>query len=255
MKIASEKCRLYANQKYEIQAPAKKDGSHSLINLRRMIPGCGFSKGYIYTEHVRLNGSSSSSASSSSAYQNNSVGGGGSSSPGQVPYFCQHNNSYEPSSTCGNTALAMALSAVLGRTITPDYLYNYNPSHTSSGYRKVNSRDRFAEVARSLGASGSRAAVLTESQMKAELDKGRLLVMQGYFTNVSSGHIVLVVGYNSSGFVVYDSNGRWNGGRAGSGYNRCGGNNDSGKGVVYKFSDMRSQSLLGSNFSVGVISR
>lgn len=172
--------------------------------------------------------------------------------PREIPYFCQLKNSYQPNSTCGNTSLAMGLSAVLGRTITPDYLYSYNMNRF--GYNLANSRFRFAEVARALGASSSRAAVLSESEMKAELDQGRLLVMQGYFTN-SYGHIVLIVGYNSSGFVVNDPYGRWAGGRVGSGYSLCTGSSGPGKGVIYSYADMRSQSLLNPNFSVGVIAR
>jgi len=169
-----------------------------------------------------------------------------------VPYFCQLNNVNGPRSTCGNTSLAMALSAVLGRRITPDFLWTHNTN--TFGYNLANSRFRFAEVARSLGANGSRAAVLNVDQMKAELDRGRLLVMQGYFTN-SYGHIVLVIGYNAQGFIVHDPFGRWRGGQTGSGYVNCGPGSNTGQGITYSYADMQRQSLLNPQFSVGVIAR
>ena len=169
-----------------------------------------------------------------------------------VPYFCQNTNYYRPSATCGNTSLAMALSYVLNKSVTPDYLYSYN--YQKFGYRMANSRYRFADVAKSLGAHGSKAAILTESQMKSELDKGNVLVMQGKFTN-SYGHIVLVIGYNSTGFVVHDPFGKWKGSYTGSGYYKCSGSNATGKNVTYSYSQFKSQSLVNPNFSVGIIAK
>lgn len=169
-----------------------------------------------------------------------------------VPYFCQLSNVNSPRSTCGNTSLAMALSAVMQRRITPDFLWTHNA--TNFGYTLANSRFRFAEVARSLGAQGSRPAVLTEQQIKNELDNGALIVMQGRFTN-SYGHIVLIIGYNAQGFIVHDPFGRWRGGQTGSGYVNCGPSLNTGLGITYSYADMRRESLLNPQFSVGVIKR
>lgn len=169
-----------------------------------------------------------------------------------VPYFCQHANRFEPSRTCGNTSLAMALSAVMGENISPDELFSTNQQRF--GYQLANSRFRFAEVARSWGAAGSRAAILSESEMKTELDRGAYLVMQGYFTN-SYGHIVTVIGYTEQGFIVHDPNGLWNGGSTGSGYQRCTAGDATGRSVVYSYQEFREQSLRRPNYSVGVIRR
>ncbi|NRA68380.1 MAG: glycoside hydrolase family 104 protein [Pseudobacteriovorax sp.] len=53
LKLASEKCTLYAGTYIPIQAAATTaSGNHYIVNTRRMIPGCGFSKGYVYIPHV-----------------------------------------------------------------------------------------------------------------------------------------------------------------------------------------------------------
>jgi murein DD-endopeptidase MepM/ murein hydrolase activator NlpD len=52
LELASEKCRLYAGSVVPIQQAPQASGNHYLINTRRIIPGCGFSKGYVYIPHV-----------------------------------------------------------------------------------------------------------------------------------------------------------------------------------------------------------
>lgn len=48
----SEKCTLYKNSTYPTQAAPKLNGNYYEINLRSMIPGCGFSKGFVFVDHV-----------------------------------------------------------------------------------------------------------------------------------------------------------------------------------------------------------
>lgn len=53
LEAGSEKCTLNANTKYYVQEPGKEAGNgHIIVNLQAMIPGCGFSKGYIYKGHI-----------------------------------------------------------------------------------------------------------------------------------------------------------------------------------------------------------
>ncbi len=52
LELANEKCRLYANSVVPIQAEPQVDGNHYLVNTRRIIPGCAFSRGYVYIPHV-----------------------------------------------------------------------------------------------------------------------------------------------------------------------------------------------------------
>ncbi|NRA65643.1 MAG: glycoside hydrolase family 104 protein [Pseudobacteriovorax sp.] len=62
LELGSEKCTLYENTYIPIQTPALIAGqNHYRVNLRRIIPGCSFSRGYVYIPHVvatsRIDGS------------------------------------------------------------------------------------------------------------------------------------------------------------------------------------------------------
>lgn len=52
LELANEKCRLYAGSVVPIQDAPEVNGNHYLVNTRRIIPGCGFSRGYVYIPHV-----------------------------------------------------------------------------------------------------------------------------------------------------------------------------------------------------------
>ncbi len=52
LELGSEKCTLYAGSYVEIQAVPRRESGHLLVTLRRAIPGCEFSRGYVYIEHV-----------------------------------------------------------------------------------------------------------------------------------------------------------------------------------------------------------
>ena len=45
------------------------------------------------------------------------------------------------------------------------------------------------------------------SQLRAELAAGRPVIIHGYFT---SGHVIVVTGFDSNGYYVNDPAGRWN---------------------------------------------
>lgn len=47
-----ERCALYAGSRIPIQEPPQAAGSHILVNTSRIIPGCQFSKGYVYIPHL-----------------------------------------------------------------------------------------------------------------------------------------------------------------------------------------------------------
>ncbi|NRA67534.1 MAG: M23 family metallopeptidase [Pseudobacteriovorax sp.] len=69
LKLASEKCTLYAGTYIPIQAAATTaSGNHYLVNTRTIIPGCGFSKGYVYAPHMAEVSSGSSGGSSNGMY-------------------------------------------------------------------------------------------------------------------------------------------------------------------------------------------
>jgi len=43
--------------------------------------------------------------------------------------------------------------------------------------------------------------------MRAELDRGRPVIVHGYFTG--SGHVIVVTGYDAGGYYVNDPAGKW----------------------------------------------
>jgi muramidase (phage lysozyme) len=47
-----DKCTLDKNALIKIQAQPKEVSDHYLVNLQKLIPGCSFSKGYVFRDHV-----------------------------------------------------------------------------------------------------------------------------------------------------------------------------------------------------------
>jgi muramidase (phage lysozyme) len=52
LSLGSEKCSLTAKATYLVQTVPQQEGKHLLINLSEMVPECGFSKGYVFADHV-----------------------------------------------------------------------------------------------------------------------------------------------------------------------------------------------------------
>ncbi|MEN9528926.1 MAG: hypothetical protein RI932_799 [Pseudomonadota bacterium] len=49
----SEKCEIPAGTKVLLQSDPSIEGAHFLVNTKEMLPGCGFSKGYVFREHIK----------------------------------------------------------------------------------------------------------------------------------------------------------------------------------------------------------
>ncbi len=74
----------------------------------------------------------------------------------------------------------------------------------------------------------------TVAQIKKHLDAGRPVVTHGYFT--SAGHVVLVRGYDSTGFYFNDPSGKW------AGCYKCGYSgrtSTNGIGVRYSYASLK----------------
>jgi hypothetical protein len=120
-----------------------------------------------------------------------------------VPYLCQYKNSVAPGGTCQVTAFAMGYQFLTGRSIDPDYLAFDRFSFQSPDGVASHARKHY-------GLPGSYARTAgTEEEMKRELRAGRPIVLNTCGT--WSGHVVLIVGYNSEGWIVNDPAGRWSG--------------------------------------------
>jgi len=152
----------------------------------------------------------------------------GTSNPLSVPYFYQYHNAYEPGSTCGLTSAAMVLKH-WGKGVTPDSLY------VKYGKAQGQSPGNLANLYRAYGLEATSTYAATDSAIKAHIDAGRPVVVHGYFTG--SGHIVVLVGYDSTGWYVNDPAGKW-AGCVGCGY--PGRTSTNGKRVHYSYASVRS---------------
>jgi GH24 family phage-related lysozyme (muramidase)/uncharacterized protein YvpB len=144
----------------------------------------------------------------------------------EVPYFSQLDNQCNPMGSCNVTCVAMAL-AYLGMPHSSgaqleDSLYRemetlgwdrHDPNHLKAlverfpGYKDIfRTNGRFQDI-------------------RTALDMGRPVIIHGYFT--ASGHIIVIRGYDASGFIVNDPYGEY----FQSGYNNC----RSGAGLHYSY--------------------
>ena len=133
-------------------------------------------------------------------------------------YKSQLDNANNPTGSCNVTSMIMAMcTGGLPRTIpngkqTEDALYEFL---IQQGY------SRHAPYDLSRGANEFRKRFFPEleiwseldvnarwSKIKTHLDKNRPVVIHGYFTGF--GHIVCIVGYDGSNWIVNDPYGEWN---------------------------------------------
>ncbi len=157
--------------------------------------------------------------------KNNTSPDGSKSIVDRVPYFNQYDNGINPGGSCQNTSIAMALG-LYGVNVQPDTIsrrYGTSFAQSPEGVASV-----FNTYASEAGIS-QRIQHHRDGSfegMKALLDQGKPVIVHGYFTGY--GHVVVVTGYDESGYYVNDPAGvwseRWKGGYQGS-YN--------GRGVHY----------------------
>ena len=136
----------------------------------------------------------------------------------QVPYAKQGENYYEPGSTCGLTSASMILNYYLTRdraekkiseteflqrrrNITPDRLYK------KYGKRHGQSPEMLAKLYEKEGLYGVYSRYGTKQDIIKQLDMERPVIMHGWFSK--NGHILVLTGYNNSGFIVNDPAGDW----------------------------------------------
>lgn len=116
-----------------------------------------------------------------------------------VPFFYQYDNAYEPGRTCNLTSVAM-VARYYGKAVTPDQLYRVAGGPVFTGPDMV-------WVARQVGLDGSFSSTANVATIKSHLDAGRPVIVQGWFTG--PGHIIVITGYDASGWIVNDPSGEW----------------------------------------------
>lgn len=109
------------------------------------------------------------------------------------------------SSGCGPTCLSMAIFYLTGdRTCTPDVISQYSLDNEYYVEGVGTAWSLLTDYPAEFGLT-SYQVQLREAKLKAELDKGRYLICSvrpGDFT--SSGHFILIYGYDENGFKIND---------------------------------------------------
>ncbi|MFN3328769.1 MAG: C39 family peptidase, partial [Fervidobacterium pennivorans] len=146
---------------------------------------------------------------------------------GTVPYYNQYENYAYPGSTCNLTSVAMMLDYfgitkpginTGGWSRTPDYLISRfgGPIYDASGLDWA-----FNTIAKEKGSSVRMYTKLgTVSDMRAELAKGRPIIVQGWYTR--SGHVLVVISFDGTYYICNDPAGTWNQYKYGGYVNRMG---------------------------------
>jgi uncharacterized protein YvpB len=169
-----------------------------------------------------------------------------------VPYKSQMDNNNDPTGTCNVTSIAMCLE------------YLKVPRQSSQGqfedelddyaYRQGLDRhvpDHLAQIVRDYGATDTFTATASVEEVKTWLATGNPAVIHGYFTE--PGHIIVLVGYDNTGFFVHDPAGEWF--RFGYDYNDPFGNNEKGKFLHYSYHLIQEKCIPDGSFWVHFISR
>lgn len=175
-----------------------------------------------------------------------------------VPYKSQRDNANNPDGSCNVTSIAMCLEYLkIERRQSEgqfeDELYNYALDRGLS--RHVG--DDLAQIVRDYGAKDTFTTTATIEQVKDWLTNGNPAVVHGYFTGntgaANEGHIIALVGYDSTGFIVHDPCGEWFAG----GYDRNdpGGNDEKGKFLHYSYGMIKDNCIPDGQFYVHFISR
>jgi len=124
-----------------------------------------------------------------------------------VPYFSQRQNSVNPSGSCQNTCMAMVLKYYGAEDITPDQIsrrWGTSRAQTVTGWQDVFNTEAAERglAVRDQGVSDGRM-----SAIHRRLDEGMPVAVHGAFT--SSGHLMVLLGYDADSYYVHDPYGDW----------------------------------------------
>jgi hypothetical protein len=125
-----------------------------------------------------------------------------------IPYKNQLDNAVNPTGACNVTSFAMVMAyfRIKQRTSAAQYedeLYRYMDGNGLSRHEP----DDLARMARAYGIENNLTLRGSLADIRKAIAEGRPCIIHGYFT--SFGHIVVVRGYNQSGFYVNDPYGEW----------------------------------------------
>ncbi|MGB8699743.1 MAG: C39 family peptidase [Thermosynechococcaceae cyanobacterium] len=204
---AAEKYDFAAGEKLELTyyEPVRK---HLILTLSKELNGSPV--WYAFSEHVKVVGGETGSVKPTPANQKPTLS---SVTPANtiklnVPYKSQRDNVNNPDGSCNVTSIAMCLEFLgISRKCSggqfEDELYQYALDHNLSR----NSPYDLAKIVQDYGAKDAFDSCATIEEVKKWLASGNPAVTHGYFT--SSGHIIVLAGYDESGFLAEDPYGEW----------------------------------------------
>jgi uncharacterized protein YvpB len=125
-----------------------------------------------------------------------------------VPYKSQLDNLLNPTGACNVTSFAMAMAyfkikAKVGVGQLEDELYRYMEKNGLSRWEP----DDLAKMASDYGLKDDFTMRGRLSDIRKAIAAGYVCIIHGYFT--SFGHIMIVRGYDDTGFFVNDPYGEW----------------------------------------------
>ena len=124
-----------------------------------------------------------------------------------VPYFYQYNNHCFPDSTCQNTSIAMLLK-YYGWPGNPDQItkkFGRRKAQNAKGFSKV---FNYYALNYNLDVRIKNDVNVDSVYIKKLLKEGKPVVVHGKFT--SSGHIIVLVGFDQDYYYANDPAGKWN---------------------------------------------
>ena len=127
-----------------------------------------------------------------------------------VPYLSQRDNTIRPSQTCNMTSAAMVVGyyypdKLKGKRQLEDVLTEKltQAKGPSSIYYHAN----IVAILKEYGVNSTFSTETSFAAIKAHLATGNPVIYSGRFT--SSGHIIVLVGFDDKGFIVNDPWGEW----------------------------------------------
>ncbi len=123
----------------------------------------------------------------------------------KVPYLSQRDNELRPMGTCNVTCYAMALSFLGAKRRARDSQRQFEDELFR--FLERNGKDRhvhddLAWMGRQYGVDATFSTRRTWDQVEAELTAGNPVIVSTKLT--SSGHIILIRGFNEAGYIVND---------------------------------------------------
>lgn len=162
-----------------------------------------------------------------------------------VPFRNQRNNLNNPDGSCSTTCLAMCLEyyQIPRRWQTAQFEDEIYQMAIESGTNR-HSPYGLVQVAESYGLIDHFTENGSIEQAKMAIASGSPIITHGYFTN--SGHLVVLVGYDETGFWVHDPYGEWN--RFGYDKNPTVGETGKGKYIHYSYQLIKETCIFDGSF-------